>query len=169
MHVRTRPKAGERNRENPAEQFSELTTRLRIGHSPTSQRGEISQYTRALGRVLRKVCPQQWGKDSWESLDSKEIKSVNPKGNQPWIFTGRTDAEAETPNTLATWCTELTHWKRPWCWERLKAGGEGDNRGGDGWMASPTHGHEFEQTGRWWRTGKLGVLQPMGGKESDMT
>ena len=41
-------------------------------------------------------------------------------------------------NTLATWCKELTHWKRPWCWERLKADGEGDNRGWDGWMASPT-------------------------------
>ena len=40
-------------------------------------------------------------------------------------------------NTLATWCEELTHWKRPWCWERLKAG-EGDDRGWDGWMASPT-------------------------------
>ena len=41
-------------------------------------------------------------------------------------------------NTLATWCRELTHWKRPWCWERLKVGGEGDNRGWDGWMAPPT-------------------------------
>ena len=41
-------------------------------------------------------------------------------------------------NTLAIWCEELTHWKRPWCWERLKAGGEGDDRGWDGWMASPT-------------------------------
>ena len=41
-------------------------------------------------------------------------------------------------NTLATWCKELTHWKRPWCWARLKAGGEGDNKGWDGWMASPT-------------------------------
>ena len=39
---------------------------------------------------------------------------------------------------LATWCEELTHWKRPWCWERFRAGGEGDNRGWDGWMASPT-------------------------------
>ena len=44
-----------------------------------------------------------------------------------------------TLNTLATWCEELTHLKRPWCWERLKAG-EGDNRGWDGWMASPTPG-----------------------------
>ena len=41
-------------------------------------------------------------------------------------------------NSLATWCKELIHLKRPWCWERLKAGGEGDNRGWDGWMASPT-------------------------------
>ena len=41
-------------------------------------------------------------------------------------------------STLATGCEELTHWKRPWCWERLRAGGEGDNR--DGWMASPTQG-----------------------------
>ena len=41
-------------------------------------------------------------------------------------------------NTLATSCEELTHWKRPWCWERLKAGGEGDDRGWDGWMASLT-------------------------------
>ena len=41
-------------------------------------------------------------------------------------------------NTLATWCEELTHWKSPWCWERVRAGGEGDGRGWDGWMASPT-------------------------------
>ena len=58
--------------------------------------------------------------------------------DQSWIFIGRTDVEAETStstsNTLATWCTELTHLKRPWCWERLKAGGEGDDRGWDGWM-----------------------------------
>ena len=48
-------------------------------------------------------------------LDCKEIKPVNPKGNQSWIFIGRTDAEAEAPIILATWCEELTHWKRPWC------------------------------------------------------
>ena len=41
-------------------------------------------------------------------------------------------------STLATWCKELTHLKRPWCWERLRAGGEGDDRGCNGWMASPT-------------------------------
>ena len=48
-------------------------------------------------------------------------------------------------STLTTWCEELIHGKWPWCWERLKAGGEGDDRWWDGWMASPTKGHEFEQ------------------------
>ena len=62
-------------------------------------------------------------------------------------------------NTLATWCEELTHWKRPWCWERLKAGGEGDDRGWDDWMTSPTQwtwvwvNHQC-----WWWIGRPGVL-----------
>ena len=64
-------------------------------------------------------------------LDCKEIKPIHPKGNQSWIFTGRTDTEAEAP-ILAIQCEELTHWKRPWCWESRKAGVEGDNRGWDG-------------------------------------
>ena len=68
-------------------------------------------------------------------LDSKEIKPFNTKSNLSWIFTGRTDAEA---NTLATWCKEKTHWKRPWCWERLKAGGEGGIKGWDGLIPSLT-------------------------------
>ena len=84
-----------------------------------------------------------WGPKNWcfwsvvlektleSPLDCKEIKPVNSKGNQSWIFIGRTDAEAETPNTLATWYQEPTHLKRPWCWERLKTG-EGDDRGRDG-------------------------------------
>ena len=92
-------------------------------------------------------------------LDCKEIKSVNPKGYQSWIFIGRTDVEAET-NTLATWCEELTHWKRPWCWERLKAGEEGDDRGWDGWMASPTQWTwVWVNSGSWWWTGRPCVLQ----------
>ena len=61
-------------------------------------------------------------------LDCKEIKPVNPKGNWPWIFIGRTDAEAEAP-ILWPWCEELIHWKRPWCWQRMRAGREGDDRG----------------------------------------
>ena len=73
-------------------------------------------------------------------LDSKEIKPVNLKGNQPWMFTGRTDAEGEAPILWPPDVKSWLHWKRPWCWERLKAGGEGDDRGWDGWMASLTQG-----------------------------
>ena len=65
-------------------------------------------------------------------------------------------------NTLATWREEMTHWKRPWCWERLKAG-EGDDRGWDGWIASPTQWTwAWANSRRWWRTGKPGVPQSMG-------
>ena len=72
-------------------------------------------------------------------LDSKEIQQVHPKGNQSWIFIGRTDVEAETPILwLPHSSEELIHWKRPWCWERLRVGGEGNDRGWDGWMALPT-------------------------------
>ena len=64
---------------------------------------------------------------------------------------------------LQYWCKELTHWKRPWCWERLKAGGEGDDRGWNGWMASLTQWRwVWVSSGNWWWTGKPGVLQPMG-------
>ena len=64
---------------------------------------------------------------------------------------------------FATWCEEVTHLKRPSCWERLKARGEGDNRGLDGWMASPTWWTwVWVSSGNWWWTGKPGVLQSMG-------
>ena len=59
------------------------------------------------------------------------------QGNQPWIFVGKINAEAETP-TLATWWDNLMHWKRSWCWERLKAKRGGGNRGWDGYIASTT-------------------------------
>ena len=66
-------------------------------------------------------------------------------------------------NTLATWCEELTHLKRPWCWERLRAGGEGDDGGWDGWMASPTQWTwVWVNSGSWWWTGGSDVLRFMG-------
>ena len=96
-------------------------------------------------------------------LDYKKIKPINPKGNQPWIFIGRSDRWSQSSNTLVTWCEELTHWKRPWCWERLKAGGERDDRGWDNWMASLTQWTwVWASSGRWWRTGKTGMQQSMG-------
>ena len=77
-------------------------------------------------------------------LDSREIKSVNPKGNQPCIFI--ISAEAETPILWPPkYCEEPTHWKRSWRWETVKAK-EGSSRGWNGWAASPTSGREFEQT-----------------------
>ena len=57
-------------------------------------------------------------------LDSKEIKPVNPKGNQPKCSLEGLMLKARSSNMLATWCKEPTHWERPWCWERLKAKGE---------------------------------------------
>ena len=77
-------------------------------------------------------------------LDSREIKLVHPKGYQPWIFIGRTVAEALI--TLAAWCKEPTHWKRPWCWERLRATGEGGNRECEVGWRHHLNEHEFEQT-----------------------
>ena len=66
-------------------------------------------------------------------------------------------------NTLATWCNELTHWKRPWWWERIKVGGEGDYTGWDGWMALPIQWiWVWIYSGSWWWTGRPGMLQFMG-------
>ena len=97
-------------------------------------------------------------------LDCKEIQPAHPKGDQSWVFIGRTDAVAEiNSSTLATWCEELTHLKRPWCWERLKAGGEGNDREWDGWMASPTQWTcVWASSSSWLWTGKPGMLQFMG-------
>ena len=70
--------------------------------------------------------------------DCKEIQPVNPKGNQPWMFIERTDAENETP---ILWPPDAKKWlmlKRPWCWERLKVGGEGDSKGWEARKTSPT-------------------------------
>ena len=78
-------------------------------------------------------------------LDCKEFKPVNPKGNQSWIFIGRTDTETSS-STLATWLEEPTHWKRPWCWERLKEG-EG---GGRGWgLGSITNSVDINLSKLW--------------------
>ena len=106
---------------------------------------------------------QLWSwKDSWESLGLQGNQPVNPKGNQSWIFIGRTDAEAEA-SILWPPDVKLMRWKRPCCWERLRAGGEGGTRGWDGWMASPTQWTwVWANSGWWWRTGNPCVLQSMG-------
>ena len=119
-------------------------------------------------------CAESWALKNWcfwtvvlekaleGPLDCKEIQPVHPKGDQSWVFFGRNDAKAETP-VLWPPHAELTHLKRPWCWEGLGAGGEGDDRGWDGWMASPTRWTlVWVNSGSWWWTGRPGVLQFMG-------
>ena len=95
-------------------------------------------------------------------LDSKEIKPVHPKGNQSWILIGRTDAEAETP---IVWPPDVKHWG---IWKtlmlgKIEGGREGDDKGWDGWMASPTGWTWVWESSRSWRwTGRPGLLQSMG-------
>ena len=102
------------------------------------------------------------GEDSWESLglqgdptSPSSRKSVLGVHWKDWCWSWNS-------STLATSCEELTHWKRPWFWEGLRAGGDGNNRGWDSWMASPTWCTWVWVNSRsWCWTGKPGVLQLM--------
>ena len=101
------------------------------------------------------------GEDSWESLglqgdptSQTERRSVPNIHWKDWCWSS---------NTLATWCEELTHWKRPWCWERLRAGEEGVDRELDGWITSLTQWTwVWANTRRQWRKVQSGVLQSVG-------
>ena len=119
-------------------------------------------------------CEEGWAPKNWcfwtvvlektleHPLDCKEFQPVHPKGDQSWVFIGGTDAEAETP---ILWSPDVKSWLTCWplCWERLRAWGEGDDRGWDGWMASPTQWTWVWVDSRsWWRTGRPGVLRFMG-------
>ena len=109
------------------------------------------------------------GEDSWESLGlqgdptSPSLRrSVQGIHWKDWCWSWNS-------NTLATSCEELTHWKRPWCWEGLGAGGEGDDRGWNGWMASLTRWTwVWVNSGSWWWTGRPGC-DSWSLKESDTT
>ena len=120
-------------------------------------------------------CEVSWALKNWciwtvllektleSPLDCKEIQPVHPKGDQSWVFTGRTDVEAETPILWSPDVEELTHLKRPWFWERLRTEGEGNDRGQDGWMASLTwRTWVCVDSGSWWRKGRPGMLRFMG-------
>ena len=92
-------------------------------------------------------CKESWAPKNWcfwtvvldktfeSPLDCKEIKLVNSKGNQSWIFHWKDWCWSWNSNTLATWWGELTHLKWLWCWKKLMLG-EGDDRGWDGWISS---------------------------------
>ena len=100
----------------------------------------------------RRLLKGPWtARRSNQSIQRKSVLNIHWK-NWYWSWNS---------NTLATWCEELIPWKRPWCWERLKVG-EGDNRGWDGWIASPTQWTwVWVNSGSWWWTGRPGVLQSM--------
>ena len=121
------------------------------------------------------------GEDSWESL-GQHRDPTSPFYRESLLNIHWKDwCWSWNSNTLATWCEELTQLKRPWCWERLKAGGEGDERGWDGWIASPIQRTwVWVCSGSWWWTGRPGTLQsstprtwghcsPWGPKKSDTT
>ena len=95
-------------------------------------------------------------------LDCKEIQPVHPKGNQSWIFIGRTDVEAETPILWPPDAKSWPIWKDPDAgkdWSQEEKGTTED----DGWMASPTQWRwVWVSSGSWWWTGRPGVLQSMG-------
>ena len=103
-----------------------------------------------------------FGEESWVSLGLQgdptslsERKSVLNIHWKDWCWSWNS-------NTLATWCELLTHVERPWCWERLKPGGEGDDRGWNGWMASLTQWTwVWVKSGSYWCTGRPGMLQCM--------
>ena len=95
----------------------------------------------------------------WTARRSNQsmLKEISPEyalDRQSWNWNS---------NTLATWCEELTHWNRPWYWERLRAEAGGDDRGWDGWMASPTEWTwVWVNSKSWWWTGRPVVLWSMG-------
>ena len=100
--------------------------------------------------------PYGYGNGVWLPNHAKDLKSALNIHWKDWCWSWNS-------NTLATWWEELTHLKRPWCWERLRAGGEGDDRGWDGWMASLTQWTwVWVDSGSWWWTGRPGVLRFMG-------
>ena len=120
-------------------------------------------------------CKETWVPKNWcfwtvvlqktleSPLDCKEIQPVHPKGHQSWVFIGRTDVEAETPILWPPDVKSWLIWKDRDAGKRLRAGGEGDDRGWDGWMASPTRWTwVWVDSGSWWWTGRPGVLQFMG-------
>ena len=102
------------------------------------------------------------------TLDCKEIQPVYPHPVlgvfwKDWCWSWNS-------NTLATYCDELTHWKRPWCWEGLKEGEEGGNRGWDGSMPSTNQWTwVWVNSSSWCWTGRPDMLRSMGSQELDMT
>ena len=96
-------------------------------------------------------------------LDCKEIQTVHPKGNQSWMFIGRTNVEAKTPILWPTDAKRWLIWKDPDAEKDWRQEEKGMIKGWDGWMASPTQWTwVWVSYGSWWWTGRPGMLQSMG-------
>ena len=103
------------------------------------------------------------GEGSWESLGLQGDPTSPFERKSVLYIHWRDRCWSWSSDTLATWCEERTHLKIPWCWERLKAGGERDDRGWDGWMASPIQWRWVWASSRsWWWTWRPGLLQSVG-------
>ena len=110
------------------------------------------------------------GEDSWESLGVRADQTSLTQRKSTLNIQWKDWCWNWSSNTLAMWCEELTHWKRPWWWERLKVEGEGANWGWDGWMASLTRWIEFEETpGVGDGQGRVVCCSPWDCKELDRT
>ena len=104
-------------------------------------------------------CWRRLLKVPWTARRSNQsiLKEISPE----YSFEGLMLRHHASSNTLATWWKQLTYWKRHWCWERLKAGRGGDDRGCDDWMASLTQWTwVWASSGSWWWTGKLVCCSP---------
>ena len=125
----------------------------------------------------KKKKKERWAQKNWcfwtvvlektleSPLDCKEIKPLNPKRNQSWIFIGRTDAEAGAPILWPPDVKNWLIWKDPDVGKDWRQEGEGDNRGWDGWMASLIQQiWIWAGSGTWWWTGKPGMLQSIWSK-----
>ena len=103
------------------------------------------------------------GEDSWESLRLQGDPTSAFWRRSALGFLWKEWCLSWNSSTLATSCEESTHWKKLWCWEGLRAGGEGDARGWDGCMTSLTRWTwVWVNSGSWWWTGRPGMLQFMG-------
>ena len=106
------------------------------------------------------------GEDSWESRGQQGDQTSQSYRKSTLNIHCKDWCWSWSSNTLATWCEEPTHWNKLWCWERLKTGGEGDNRGWDGWTTSQFRWTwVWASSGRLWRAGKSGMLQSLGSQK----
>ena len=151
-------------------EYNESPGELHMGWSTRSSELGLNKQKSSLSRDLTRTIliwgngrngaeilrnPDQGGQETYTFY--RKLKEISPGCS----------LEGWNSNTLATWCRELTHLKRPWCWERLRAGGEGDDRGWDSWMALLTQWTwVWMDSGSWWWTGRPGVLWFMGSQRA---